>query len=238
VVRQAAHVYARAPSRAPMETRVKLYQVNLSPFAARIRVQIYAKGLDIPFADPPGGLGSDSYRRVNPTGKVPALALDDGSVLPESTAIAEYLEDWSPEPSLRPGDARDRARMRLLVALGDHYLFPALHALYPQVLEPEKRDPKVVAEGLAALATRYDWIEGQLSAGPFAVGSSLSLADAALFPIFFFATRVHAALGDADPTSSRPALAAWWKGVAQHPAVRRVDAELAAALAVMLGEQR
>ena len=81
---------------------MKLYNVPLSPFAARCRIQIYAKKLPIELVDPPGGLGSESYRRLNPTGKVPALQLDDGFVLPESAVIGEYLEDRFPEPALRP----------------------------------------------------------------------------------------------------------------------------------------
>jgi glutathione S-transferase len=213
---------------------LKLYEAALSPFAARVRVQIYAKGLDIALVPAPGGPGSDEYKRINPTGKIPALALDDGSVLPESNVIAEYLEDRFPEPSLRPADPKARAQMRLLVALGDQYLFPALHDLYPQVLDPTARDQRVIDAGLANLAPRYDMIERWLAPDPYALGPQLTLADAALFPIFFFATRIHPLLGSEDPTASRPALGIWWKGVSQHPVVQKVDAELAKALAAMM----
>ena len=44
---------------------MKLYDVALSPFAARVRVQIYAKSLDIPLVAPPGGTGSDEYKRLS-----------------------------------------------------------------------------------------------------------------------------------------------------------------------------
>jgi len=214
---------------------VKLYQADLSPFAARVRIQVYAKGLDVAFAAPPGGLASDEYKRINPTGKVPALVLDDGSVLPESGVIAEYLEDRFPESPLRPADPKARAQMRLLIALASDSVFPALHDLYPQVLDPKARDPRVVDAGLANLAPRYDLVTRWLTPDPYAVGKQLTLADAALFPIFFFATRVHATLGAADPTASRPALGAWWKGVQQHPVIQKVDAEMGAALAAMMG---
>jgi glutathione S-transferase len=72
---------------------MKLYNLDLSPFAARCRIQIHAKGLEIPSEEPPGGLSSDEYKKINPTGKVPELELDDGTVLSESAVICEYLED-------------------------------------------------------------------------------------------------------------------------------------------------
>lgn len=215
---------------------MKLYQADLSPFAARVRIQVYAKGLDVAFLAPPGGTGSDEFKRINPTGKIPALVLDDGRVLPESGVIAEYLEDRFPTPSLRPADPETRATMRLLAALGCDTVFPALHDLYPQVLDPKARDARVVEAGLANLAPRYDLVSRWLAPGPYALGASLTLADAALFPVFFFATRVHAALGAEDPTASRPALAAWWKGVQQDPVIQKVDAEMNAALAAMMGD--
>lgn len=214
---------------------MKLYQSALSPFAARVRTQIYAKGLAIEMLEPPGGLGSDSYKRINPTGKIPALALDDGSVLPESNVIAEYLEDVAPTPSLRPSDPAARARMRVLIQLCDLYVYPALRDLYPLVMDAKLRDDAVIADGFAKLAPVYDQIERFLAPAPYAAGPDLTLADCALHSIFFFAVRVHAMLGGDDPGASRPALGAWWKHVLQHPAVRQVDAELEKALAEMMG---
>ena len=58
---------------------MKLYNSNLSPFASRCRIQIYAKGLDVAMADPPGGAGSAAYKAINPTGKVPALEVNGRS---------------------------------------------------------------------------------------------------------------------------------------------------------------
>ena len=216
---------------------MKLYNLALSPFAARCRIQIYAKGLEIPRVEPPGGLGSDAYKRINPTGKVPALELEDGSVVPESAVIAEYLEDCFPEPSLRPANAATRARMRALMHLADLYVAPPLVALFAHV-NPAQRDAKVVAERLAELRPRHDQVAAFLRPGPFAVGSSLTLADCSLFPIYFFATRLHPFVGDEDPTAQRKPLATWWEAVRKHPAVERVDAELTKALAVAMGGGR
>ncbi len=216
---------------------MKLYNVALSPFVARCRIQIYAKKLPIELVDPPGGLGSESYRRLNPTGKVPALQLDDGFVLPESTVIAEYLEDRFPEPALRPADPVARARMRLLSHFADLYFVPPLVALFGQV-NPAERDAKVVAARLEELRPRYDQLAGLLGPGPLAVGAELTLADCSLFPLFFFATRLHPVLGDKDPTAERAPLSRWWQAVRRHDAIQRVDGELAKALAASMGSGR
>ena len=217
---------------------MKLYDLALSPFAARVRLQIYAKGLDVPTLEPPDGAGSDAYKAINPTGKVPALVLDDGCVLPESTVIAEYLEDRFPEPALRPADPLARARVRLVSHFTDLYLVPPLTALFHQVTHPEERDPKLVQERLAELDPRYDQLAGFLAPGLYAMGKLLTLADCTLFPLFFFATKAHPLVGDKDPTASRAPLAQWWQGVAQHPAVARVEAELTRALAAMTAGPR
>jgi len=215
---------------------VKLYDAPLSPFCARVRVQLYAKGLEIPRAEPPGGPGSDAYREINPIGKIPALALDDGSVVPESSVIGEYLEDRFPEPSLRPSEPFARARMRLLCRFVDTYAEPPLHALFPYVTDPSTRDPAAIAARFEELAARYDQLTRLLAPeGPLAAGPTLTLADCTLFPLFFFATRIPPVLGGSDPTASRPRLAAWWEAVQQHPAAARVDAELTQALRERLG---
>ena len=53
-----------------------------------------------------------AYRAVNPMGLVPALALDDGTVLTQSIASMEYLDETHPEPPLLPEDPETRARVR------------------------------------------------------------------------------------------------------------------------------
>jgi glutathione S-transferase len=213
---------------------MKLYNAALSPFAARCRIQLYAKKLPIELADPPGGLGSDGYRKLNPTGMVPALQLDDGEVLPESAVIGEFLEDRFPEPALRPADPAGRARMRLLVHFTDLYIVPPLVGLFKQV-NPAERDASVVAARIEELRPRYDQLAGFMGPGPYAVGAELTLADCALFPLFFFATRLHPMLGDKDPTAERAPLSRWWQAVRKNDAILRVDDELAKALAVSMG---
>ena len=216
---------------------MKLYNVNLSPFASRVRLQIYAKGLDVALVDPPGGLGSDEYKKVNPTGRTPALQLDDGTIIAESDAICEYLEDRFPEPALRPADLTERARMRMVARFADNYIVPPTQVLFGQV-DPATQDRAVIQEQLTKLGPLYDVLDGLLTPKPFAVGATLSLADCVLMPFFFFTTRLHPLLGDQDPTATRRNLRHWWEGVQGHTATKKVDAELAKALAEFMARPR
>lgn len=209
---------------------MKLYDSQLSPFAARVRIAIYAKNLPVEFVAPPGGTGTPEYKRINPTGKVPALEVD-GQVIAESEVINEYLEDRFPAPSLRPADPLARARMRVLSRFGDLYLLPSLGPLFGQ-MGAATRDAKLIAQHVAELGMRFDQLE-QLVVGPYAAGPELTLADAALATMFFFLARVIPALGGPSPFEGRPKLQKLQDAFDRHPVVAKVLGEMAAAMAEM-----
>lgn len=215
---------------------MKLFNANLSPYASRVRIAIYAKNLSVEIVAPPGGTGSAEYKKLNPTGKVPALDVD-GVVIPESEVINEYLEDRFPTPSLRPVDPLARARMRLIGRFADLYLAPSLGALFGQ-MNPKTRDAKLVAEKLAELGQRLDQLEQLVVAGPYAAGPELTLADCATAPVFFFLSRLLPALGAPSPLDGRPKLAKVGATVAQHPAVSKVLSEMGTAMAERFGGGR
>lgn len=205
---------------------MKLFNSMLSPFSARVRIALYAKNLPCEIAAAPGGTGSAEFKKLNPTGKVPALE-DAGAVIAESEVICEYLEERFPAPPLMPSDPVARARVRALARFADLYLAPVLTPLFGQ-LDPKTRDAKLVAEKLAELAVKLDQLEQLLVAEPFAGGKELTLADCALCPIFFFLTRIAPVLGGANPLDGRPKTARVGAAVAQHPAVAKVMGEMRA----------
>src|SRR5580765_1689045 len=100
---------------------VKLYTADLSGYAARVRMQIYAKGIaDIVF-ELPEHWGMPRFRERFPIGRVPVLDID-GDLIPESEVIAEYLEDIYPGPSLLGLTPRETAHIRVLARLADIYI--------------------------------------------------------------------------------------------------------------------
>ena len=75
-----------------------LYGRFLSPFARRVAVWMNLQGHPFEHASvPPRGPGSEALADVNPMMRVPALKLDDGTVLIETWAIIDWLEQTAPE---------------------------------------------------------------------------------------------------------------------------------------------
>ena len=215
---------------------MKLYQGNLSPFASRVRLAVYAKGLEgtsIEILSPPGGQGSAQFRAINPAGKIPVL--DTGTrMLPESEVICEYIDDIFPAVPLRPTAAAGRAQVRLLSRFVDLYLYPCMAPLYGQI-DPSQRDQAAVEAGLVkvaeALATLEHWLgDGGYTGGAYAVGDALTLADCALVPGVMFTAVLLPMLGCAAPFAATPKVASYWRQVQTVPVCARVIGEIQAAL--------
>jgi glutathione S-transferase len=211
---------------------MKLYNLMLSNFASKSRIAIYEKGLDVEMVDPPGGLGSADYKKVNPLGKVPALDIG-GQLIAESEIINEYLEDKYPEKPLLPKDAEGRAQVRSFTRFHDLYLEPPLRALFPKLFG-QQLDDKFIQEKVAEVNNRLDQLENMLSSGPWAAGAMFTLADAALAPTLFFMTNFLPQFGSNGPTEGRPKLKAWWDRVQEQPSVKKVLGEQQAALQAMM----
>jgi maleylacetoacetate isomerase len=95
---------------------MRLYDYFRSSAAYRVRIALNLKGV-VPDERTfvhlrMGNQRAQDYLAFNPQGLVPALALDDGTVLTQSLAIVEFLDETHPQPPLLPADAEGRARVR------------------------------------------------------------------------------------------------------------------------------
>jgi glutathione S-transferase len=205
--------------------RPTLYDLDHSPFAARVRIAARAKGAALDSVAPPGGVRSAAYRRINPIGLVPALLLEDGTVLPESEIIVEYLDERFPEPRLLPVAAADRARCRLISRVADLYLAPALKELFERTKGPA--DAAEVGRMIGPVRDALAVIDGLLGRGRYAMGDILTSADCALAPLLFFVERCAPLAPDA-PLLGGARLGAYWEAVRRHPSVAPVLEEMAA----------
>jgi len=208
---------------------MKLYSGDLSPYSAKVRMQIYAKGItNIAFERPPGFFQGE-FQKTSPLGRIPALDID-GDVIPESEVIAEYLEECYPDPSLLGSSPRQRAQVRCVARIADIYLMNNIFMALPQVRRATRVD--AIRDLFMAQVTRgINALEYYLGDGPYAAGDRLTLADCSLVPALFMCEQVVPTMDVDNPVPIRPRTAAYWQRIQQDPHASRVLAEMTQGLA-------
>ena len=196
---------------------MQLYTYFRSSAAWRLRIALALKGLApahqfIHLLKDGGQQNTPAFRAKNPLGVVPVLELDDGTLLTQSLATIEWLEETHPTPRLLPAEPLARARVRafaLAIACDIHPLNNLRVLRY-------LRD--AMGQGDAACNAWYHhWIAEGLTAleallrdagpGPFCFGDAPSIADVCLVPQMANARRYKCPL-DAYPILQRAEAAA------------------------------
>lgn len=101
-------------------SEIVLHNYFRSSTSYRVRIALEMKGLDYAYVAHHlrhGGHREPPYLAVNPQGLVPALVWTDGSVLLQSLAIIEFLDEVAPAPPLLPANPLGRARVRMLAQM-------------------------------------------------------------------------------------------------------------------------
>lgn len=205
---------------------VKLYSLPLSPFAARVRSVIYAKTLDIEIVQAPADWATSAdYRALNPLGRVPVLVLDDGTTLPESGVIVEYLDDAFPNPPLRPAAAADRARVRFITQVAELYVTGAMMPLF-DLFDAKTHDEAAIAAQRAKFDAALAQLERLLAPGRYAFGKHMTTADAWLTPMRYAIGGLMAFAGLPDLLDNYPAIAGYDAVARADPHLGRVWAEM------------
>jgi glutathione S-transferase len=150
------------------------------------------------------------YLAINSKGSVPALQLDDGSVLTEGAAITQYIADQKPESGLAPR-AGTLERYRLMEIL--NYIASEVHKGFGPLFNP-KASSDWKASAIAALGTKFDWLSKQLDGKSYLLGEQFTIADAYLFTVLNWTSRVGIDL------SKWPVLTAYQARVAARPKVQ------------------
>lgn len=205
---------------------MRLLDWESSPFSSRCRMVIYAKdSTAVDIIKPPGGLGSDEYKAFHPFVKIPTLDLGTGDMLLESDVICEYLDDVLDGPALKPDDPLALAQMRMIARIGDLYMMAPMMPLFKQ-LDPATRDDDIANRDLEAMMIGFDKLEYCLSGMPYAVGSSLSLADCTLVPTLVLTLDFLPRFNRESPLDTRPNTRGYWDGIAKDPIAARVIKEM------------
>jgi glutathione S-transferase len=167
------------------ERRMKLYDGGRAPNPRRVRIFIGEKGITVPTEQvdlPTMAHRSEFFTAINPLQEVPALVLDDGTIITESIAICRYFEALHPTPAMFGGDALDQARVEMWNRRIEHNLFFAVTQVFRHLHPGMKaaQVPQVAAWGEAnqtRVATFLPILDRQLADCRFVAGDNHSVAD-------------------------------------------------------------
>ena len=211
-----------------------------SPFVQRCLIVARAKGHELAVELPPGGgMQSAEFQAISPMGRVPVLAFDDGTYLCESNAISAHLDEALTGPALLPQHPAARGRVREIAEIATGELAAGLRpVLVHRIFRMSQNEPVVAAglaqadRGCAALARLLE-----SSAGPYAIGDTITFADAALVP---FATLAIAISQDDDVAAllgRHPFLTAYLERAQADAILARTPQEMRDAFAAIIARR-
>lgn len=236
---------------------MKLFHGWLSSASRRVRLCLAEKGMvyeSVPIDLAKQEHHSPKFLTINPNGVVPALMLDDGRPLHESSTICEYLDDLHPLPPLRPTDAYQRAVMRNFVRYTDEKILPNLLILNWSIsLQPaasqwsdaqlkekldriptaERREawiriarkPYAAEEKAAALAKLLALVETMENMLQVSPWLVAGTYSLADIAAVPFIARIAELQPDALDAATRPLVADWWVRMQQRPAFAQAKFE-------------
>lgn len=152
----------------------------------------------------------ENFYTINPKGYVPALRLDDGSLLTEVAAIVQYVADLAPEKKLAPA-AGTLERYRLQEWLA--FISSEIHKSFGPMFDPASTDD-VKQAALARIAGRFEFVAKSLEGKTYLLGDTFTVADAYLVVTLNWARKLGVDL------AKWPALTAFHERVLARPAVR------------------
>ncbi len=170
---------------------MKLYTYDPAPNPRRLALFLKLKGIEVDTQQIDMMTAeqlTDAYRQINPACSVPALALDDGTLLTEVIGIYAYLDEQHPEPPLMGSTAQERA----VVISWCHKLFCGLMMAVAGVLRNQGKSfvnralpgpldtpqiPEMVERGLLQIRHILPEMDKHLANSPWVAGEHFSVAD-------------------------------------------------------------
>jgi glutathione S-transferase len=186
------------PGACSLSPHIVLNEAGMS--ADKIKVNGKTKAMD----------GGGDYRSVNPLGYVPVLELDDGTRITEGPAIVQYIADKVPAKKLAPA-AGTMERTKLQSWL--NFITSELHKGFSPLFNPSMPE-EAKAIFRERLAARFAYLDKHFAGNDYLMGKDFSVADAYLFVVSNWASRVNV---DLAPYAN---VLAYRKRVGARPAVQ------------------
>jgi glutathione S-transferase len=166
-------------------SQVTIYGPPQSSYVRTARLVCEEKGVAYELA--PVKFGGDEHLAMHPFGRVPIFTHGDVRLV-ETSAIARYVDEVFPGPSLVPATAIERARMEQWISMVNSYLYEdiikkyVLAYIFPKT-EDKSPDRALIAAALPNLQRDLEIVDRAVGEHPWLAGKSLSLADLFLCPI-------------------------------------------------------
>jgi glutathione S-transferase len=164
---------------------MKLYDSRMAPNPRRARIFLAEKGISLP-TEQVDILAmqhkTPEYAQINPLQRMPALVLDDGTIITESIAICRYFEVLQPEPPLFGVGAKEVALVEMWNRRCEFNLFANVAAvfrhLHPSMKELEVPQIPAYAEAMRPRAIWFlELMDKELATREFIAGDRYSVAD-------------------------------------------------------------
>lgn len=192
---------------------MKLIASRTSPYVRKVRVMLAEKNLACELVEENVWSPDSGVPRYNPLNKIPALVLDDGTCLYDSSVITEYLDALS-EPRLIPGAGVDRARVRRTESLADGLCDAAVAIVLERKRESARQDPGWMDRQRSKIDAAFDALALELGDRTWLADANLTLADIAAGCAFLY---VEFRLPEYGCRKRRANLAAWASRLEQRP---------------------
>jgi glutathione S-transferase len=208
---------------------MKFYDCATAPSPRRVRIFAAEKGISLPTVQVDlrnGEQFTDAFRAINPDCTVPALALDDGTVIADAIAICGYLEEIHPEPPLIGSTPQERAAVTALNRQIERDGFFAAMDAFRNAAKglkgralPGPHDyeqiPELAARGRARVENFFRAMDARLGGREFVAGSRYTIADISTLVLTDFAGWAKLAVPDEGANLRR-----WHAAVSARPSAK------------------
>jgi len=204
---------------------MKIYEFNGFANPARIRIALAEKQLTdkVEFISvnlPEGEHKQAAYLKKNPSASVPALELDDGTVISECSAITEYLDGTFGARTLTGNTAKERAVIQMMQRRAEFKLLDAVATYFHQAtpgLGPDVEGEQCAQWGEMQRKRSIDgmhYFNEVLADQPYVAGEDFTMVD-----ITVFAGLAFADFAKVDIPADCSNLIAWRERVSQRPSI-------------------